>query len=404
MCRADGPPTFSKSQGFFGLSVIDATAFHIWLTADVCIFQLTLRNAAVILGSVRDHVSIKDIARIANVSHSTVSRALRNSRLVNRETAERIQQIAQASSYRVSTVARSLVTSKTRTFGVVVDTAADLFVGEVVNGVEKMASQHGYSVFLATFTGSPEREAQVVHSLEERRVEGIIVVASRVGSSYRGLLAKTKIPIILINNYRVGEFLYSVSIDNLTAGREATRHLTDLGHQRIAYLGDQGGFHSDTERFGGYRQALESVDKPFQPELVVHGDGTPQGGEVAMHKLLSLSQRPTAVFCYDDMSALGVLRAARTCGLRVPEDISVIGFDDLIIASYTEPALTTIRQPKEYMGQLAIEIVLKLLSGVDCECNVKVQGELIIRQSTAPPAAGTAPGPYIRQGKQLSAS
>ena len=176
----------------------------------MCILQLTLRNAAVILGSVRDHVSIKDIARIANVSHSTVSRALRNSRLVNRETAERIQQIAQASSYRVSTVARSLVTSKTRTFGVVVDTAADLFVGEVVNGVEKMASQHGYSVFLATFTGSPEREAQVVHSLEERRVEGIIVIASRVGSSYRGLLARTKIPIILINNYRVGEWMAPV--------------------------------------------------------------------------------------------------------------------------------------------------------------------------------------------------
>ena len=338
------------------------------------------------LGSVRECVSIKDIARIANVSHPTVSRALRNSPLVNRETAERIQRIARESSYRVSAVARSLVTRKTRTFGIVVATVADPFVAEVVSGVEDMANQHGYSIFLANFTGSPEREAQVVDSFEERRVEGIIVVASRVGSSYRALVAKTKIPIVLINNYRVGEFAYSVSIDNLSASRVATIHLIGLGHQRIAYLGDKGGFHSDTERFGGYRQALESVDKPFQPELVVHGDGTPQGGEVAMHKLLSLPQRPTAVFCYDDMSALGALRAARTNELRVPEDISVIGFDDLLIASYTEPPLTTIRQPKEHMGRLATEMVLKLLSGVDCECNVRVQGELIIRRSTAPPA------------------
>jgi DNA-binding LacI/PurR family transcriptional regulator len=353
---------------------------------------------------VRDHVSIKDIARIAKVSHSTVSRALRNSRLVNRETAERIQKIARASSYRVSAAARSLVTSKTRTLGIVVATVVDPFVAEVVSGAENMANQHGYSVFLATFTGSPEREAQVVHSFEERRVEGIIVVASRVGSSYRELLANTKIPIVLINNYRIGEFAYSVCIDNLTASREATSHLIGLGHRRIAYLGDKGGFHSDTERFGGYRQALESVDQAFQPELVVHGDGTPQGGEVAIHKLLSLPQRPTAVFCYDDMTALGALRAARTHGLRVPEDISIIGFDDLVIASYTEPPLTTIRQPKEYMGQLATEIVMKLISGVDCECNVKVRGELIIRQSTAPLTTGTASGRSARHGKQLGAT
>jgi DNA-binding LacI/PurR family transcriptional regulator len=320
---------------------------------------------------------------------------------VNRETAERIQQIARASSYRVSAAARSLVTSKTRTFGIVVATVADPFVAEVLSGAEKTANQHGYSVYLATFTDSPEREAQVVHSFEERRVEGIIVVASRVGSSYKVLLANTKIPIVLINNYRVGAFAYSVSIDNLTASREATSHLIGLGHQRIAYLGDKGGFHSDTERFGGYRQALESVDQAFQPELVVHGDGTPQGGEVAMHKLLSLPQRPTAVFCYDDMSALGALRAARTYGLRVPEDVSIIGFDDLVIASYTEPPLTTVRQPKEYMGRLATEIILKLISGVDCECNVKVRGELIIRQSTAPLAT---PSRHARQRKQLGAS
>lgn len=338
--------------------------------------------------------SIKDIARAAKVSHSTVSRALRNSPLVNRETTERIQKIARDSGYRVSAVARSLVTSKTRTIGVVVTTVSDPFIAEVVNGVENMANTHGYSVFLANSNADPVREATVVQSFEERRVDGIVVMASRVGALYMAHLSKMKIPIVLINNYRLGEFVYSVAIDNLTAAREATSHLIQLGHTRIAYIGDRDGFQSDTDRFGGYRQALEHADISFQPELVAHGNGTPAGGEEAMDQLLRLPNKPTAVFCYNDMSAIGGLRAARAHKLRVPEDLSIVGFDDLFLASYAQPPLTTVRQPKERMGQMATEIVMKLLAGTSCEFNVKVQGELIVRESTAPPrsqAAGSVP-------------
>jgi DNA-binding LacI/PurR family transcriptional regulator len=349
-------------------------------------FPLQDANHAKAATATEKPASIKDIARAANVSHSTVSRALRNSPLVSRETTEKIKTIAHQSGYRVSAVARSLATSKTRTIGVVVTSVRDPFVAEVVTGIENMAINHGYSVFLASCNAEAVREAKVVQSFEERRVDGIIVMDSRVGSLYAAHLSRMKIPIVLINKFRLEEFIYSsVAIDNLTASRDATSHLIQLGHTRIAYIGDRDGFQSDTDRFGGYRQALEHADIPFQPHLVAHGDGKPAGGEEAMLQLLTLPERPTAVFCFNDMSALGALRALRTHHLRVPEDISLVGFDDLFFAPYTDPPITTVRQPKEHMGKLATEIVLKLLSGTSCEYNVKVQGELIIRESTAPP-------------------
>jgi len=287
--------------------------------------------------------------------------------------------------YRPSAVARSLVTRKTKTIGVVVTTIADPFIAEVVSGIEEVANDHGYSVFLANSNADPDREIKVVHSFHERRVDGILVTASRVGALYIGHLSEMKVPIVLINNQHPGEFVHSVMIDNVTASRVATEHLIQLGHRRIAYIGDQFGYQSDTERFAGYRQALERAGLTFQPELVVHGDGKPEGGMRAMEHLLRLSPLPTAAFCYNDMTALGALRVARLRGLRVPEDISLVGFDDLFIASYTEPPLTTIRQPKRQMGQRAMELLLQLLRGEDSQQTIWMQGELIVRHSTAPP-------------------
>ncbi|MDQ3685284.1 MAG: LacI family transcriptional regulator [Acidobacteriota bacterium] len=335
-------------------------------------------------------VSIKDIARAANVSHPTVSRALSHSPLVRDETAERIRLIAASLGYRPSAIARSLATKKTKTIGVVVTSIADPFIADVVSGIEETANDHGYSVFLANSNANPDREVKVVHSFHERRVDGIIVTASRVGALYVPLLSGLKVPIVLINNQHPDapdEFIYSVMIDNLKASIQVMKHLIGLGHRRIAYIGDQAGFQSDTERFAGYRQGLAFAGYPFLPELVVQGDGKPEGGRQAMEKLLSLPTLPTAVFCYNDMSALGALRALYGHGVNVPDDISLVGFDDLAIASYTSPLLTTVGQPKQQMGRMAMDTMLKLISGADTKANLKVEGELIIRESTAPPKA-----------------
>jgi DNA-binding LacI/PurR family transcriptional regulator len=280
-----------------------------------------------------------------------------------------------------------LVTQKTNTIGVVVTTIADPFVSEVVSGIEHAANDHGYSVFLADSYADPDREVRVVHLFAERRVEGIVVTSSRVGTRYLRILSEMKVPIVLINNQRRGEFVHSVMIENVEASRLATQHLIGLGHERIAYLGDRYGYQSDTERLGGYRQALKQARRPFLPELVVHGDGKPEGGRQAMETLRSLPQPPTAVFCYNDMSALGALGAIHQSGLRVPEDISLVGFDDLFFASYTQPPLTTVRQPRQRMGLLAMEILLKLMSGQDSADTIKVPAELIVRESSASPRA-----------------
>ena len=333
----------------------------------------------------RSPASIKDIARMAGVSHSTVSRALRNSPLVNRKTTEEIQGIARELGYQPSAIARGLVTRKTRTIGVVVTTIADPFVSEVVIGIELAANDNGYSVFLADSNADPARETSVVHSFAERRVDGIVVTSSRVGALYTPLLAQMMVPIVLINNQHPGEFVHSVMIDNVPASREATGHLVRLGHRRIAYVGDQYGHQSDAERFAGYREAIEDASLPFHPQLVTYGDGKPEGGILAMDKLLALPQPPTAVFCYNDMTALGVLRSLRVHGLRSPADISLVGFDDLFFVSYTDPQLTTVRQPMQRMGRMAMESLVKLMSGQPSGEAVKVPAELIVRESTAPP-------------------
>lgn len=329
--------------------------------------------------------SIKDIAKAAGVSSSTVSRALQGSPLISKATAERIRRIANKAGYLPSAVGRSLVTRKTNTIGVVVTTISDPMMADVVSGIETAANESGYSVFLAHSYAKAEREMQVVQSFLERRVDGVLVLASRVGAQYKALFAHIQVPLILINNQYPEPFEYSVGIDNVPASRAITQYLIRLGHRRIAYIGDRLGRETDVERFNGYRQALKSAGIPPHQELVAAGDGRIEAGVEAMRQLLDLPSPPTAVVCYNDMTAIGALRAARTRSIPVPAEISLTGFDDLFISTDTNPPLTTIRQPKRRMGQLAIAMLMKILAGEECERHIKVQGELIVRESAAPP-------------------
>lgn len=327
--------------------------------------------------------SIKDIARLARVSHPTVSRALQNSPLVNPATAARIRKIAEAAGYRASAVARGLVTRRTRTIGLVVTTVADPFISKVVYGIERAANNHGYAVILADSDADARRERKVVQELAERRVDGIIVTSSRVGSDYLPMLADLNVPMVLVNDQYPGEFVHSVMIANQEGSLAAAKHLIELGHYRIGYVGDRSGYQSDTERLAGYKQALSEAGIKFAGELAVEGDGRPEAAIAAVDGLLRLADPPTAVCCYNDMTALGVMRAIRERGLRVPDDVSVTGFDDLFFAEYLEPQLTTVRQPMRRMGEMAMENLFKLMSGEESVAQVRVDAELIVRGSTA---------------------
>jgi len=219
--------------------------------------------------------------------------------------------------------------------------------------------------------------------MAERRVDGIIVTSSRVGSDYLPMLAELNVPMVLVNDQYPGEFVHSVMIANEDGSRAATEHLIELGHKRIAYVGDRSGYQTETERLKGYMQALAKAGIEFAAELAVHGDGRPEAAVEAVNGLLKLADPPTAVCCYNDMTALGATRAIRARGLRVPEDVSVTGFDDLFFAEYLEPPLTTVRQPMRLMGRIAMESLFKLMSGEDSVAQVKVEAELIVRGSTA---------------------
>ncbi|MBV9760159.1 MAG: LacI family DNA-binding transcriptional regulator [Acidobacteriaceae bacterium] len=332
-------------------------------------------------------VSIKDIARLAGVSHSTVSRALRKSPLIPATTAERIQRIADQAGYAASAVARSLVTRRTHTIGVVVTSIADPFNGEVFFGIEELANRHGYSVVLANSHGNAEREIAVVQALREHRFDGVLVASSRVGALYIEKLSELQIPIVLINNHHTSEFAHSVTIDNVDGAWRAVRHLIQLGHREIAYIGDRFGLGSNADREAGYRKALRS--SRIKHTLIVPGDGKPEGGVAALRKLLALRSRPTAVFCYNDMTALGVLREAAAQGVQSPRQLSVVGFDDLFFAPLLNPPLTTVHQPRQEIGRTAMKLLLALLEGRPAEKTIRIKGELIVRGSTAPPAALT---------------
>jgi len=342
-------------------------------------------------------VSIKDIARLAGVSHSTVSRALNRSPLIPPATAERIQRIALEKGYTASAVARSLVTRKTKAIGVVVTSIADPFNGEVVAGIEEVANQEGYSVVLATSQADPRREMTVVRSFRERRVDGILVASSRLGAQYQPLSAELEAPIVLLNNQHPSDLAHSVSIDNADGGYQATAHLIALGHRDIAYIGDESGLHSDKERFHGFRAAMNKARLKVRPELVVRGDGKLEGGKKRAAELLKLPATPTAIFCYNDMTALGVIDAVEAAGFHVGREVSVVGFDDLFFAASLQPPLTSFRQPKKELGKQAMQLLLAILRHQPAQRKVVLRGELVVRGSSSKPYQA------IVSGKNLAA-
>lgn len=328
-------------------------------------------------------VSIKDIARAAGVSHSTVSRALRGHPAISEATRTRVARLAEEMGYSPSAVARGLRTSRTRVVGLVVTHLTDPFLTEVVQGIESLALEAGYSLFLATSNVDPDREMAVVKAFREQRVDGVLVCSSRVGERYLPLLAEGQVPIVLINNQHDGTFAFSVANDDRYGAEQVTRHLVELGHRRIAYLGNTRGGQANTDRLAGYLAALNMAGIPVDSSLILRSpNGRPPGGEVGVQPLLDGECRATALVCYNDMTALGALHRLKQAGWRIPDDLSITGFDDISLAAYADPPLTTFAQPKYELGRYAMQMLLDLMDGGDGR-HVVLRGNLVVRASTA---------------------
>ncbi len=326
-------------------------------------------------------VSIKDIARAAGVSPSTVSRALNDHPRISQATKARIRQLAQELGYTPSLPARSLVTRHTATIGMVITTAADPFLARLVQGVEETAEKNGYSVFMSSSYRNAERELEVVRAFHERRASGVIITGSQIDDGYLQLSSQFPLPIVLIN---CRAYPYSVYVDKLSGARQAVEHLVQLGHRRIAFIGGPHGHRSNLDRFAGYRQILEENNISQNDSLIFTGEGTIESGIQAARHMLTIPQPPTAFFCFNDLTAIGVIRALQQAGAEVPRDCSVVGFDDLEMASHYCPSITTVRQPTHRLGQRAISILLELIQGNSNLQPERLPAELIVRESTGP--------------------
>jgi DNA-binding LacI/PurR family transcriptional regulator len=339
-------------------------------------------------------VSIKDIARAAGVSPSTVSRALHDHPRISQETKDRIHQLAEELGYTPSLPARSLVTRHTATVGMVITTASDPFLTRLVQGVEETAERNGYSVFLSSSYRNPERELEVVRSFHERRASGIIITGSQIDDDYLHLSDQFPLPIVLTN---CRTYPFSVYVDKVAGARQGVEHLVQLGHRRIAFVGGRHGHRSSLERLTGYRQVLEENDLPPGDSLIIDGEGTLASGIKAAEQILGMPQPPTAIFCFNDLTAIGVIRGLNQANAQVPRDYSVVGFDDLEMASYYCPPLTTVHQPSYRLGQCAINMLLELIEGELKPQPERLPADLVVRESTGPASNGPCLSHAVRE-------
>jgi DNA-binding LacI/PurR family transcriptional regulator len=334
-------------------------------------------------------VTIKDVAKKAGVAHTTVSRALRGSSLISPATTERVRQIASEMGYQPSAAARSLKTNRSQVLGVIVSAIDDPFFSEILQGIDDMAQQSGYSMFIAASQRDLNHERAIVRTMREHRVDGVILCSTPFSTEQSKQLRSYEIPIVVINNQSAEDYRYSIYHDDLDGSRQVMNHLIGLGHQRIAYLGYARSGRTNAKRLAGYREEMKAAG------LTIH-DGyefevrtsDPAEGQSAVSHFLSLSLRPTAIFCYNDMLAIGVLRGLHESGLRVPEDCSVAGFDNISFSAFTNPPLTTFDQPKRAIGAQAAQLVLGLRDDKE-SLGQKIQmlkGSLLVRGSTAQPA------------------
>ena len=337
-------------------------------------------------------VTIKDIAKIAGVSHSTVSRALSGHPGIPKETADRIKIIASDLSYVPSAVARGLRTSRSNALGVIVNRIDDPFFSQILQGIEDVLQEAGYSLFVAASNRDPSREKAIVQAMRERRVDGVIVCTTQFGDEHRFQLEHYGYPIVAIGNLEGTNYKWLVYHDDFYGSVQITKHLIESGHKRIAYLGNSRAERTTRGRLKGFMQEMNAAGLSIPDEYIFQcPNGRPEGGEIGAKHCADLAKSPTAIMCFNDMMAIGAVKALREAGLQVPNDCSVVGFDNIPIAAYQYPPLTTFEQPKYQLGFKAAQMMytfLQLQSAISSAQGktLMLRGELIVRESTAPPS------------------
>ncbi|MBB4844038.1 LacI family transcriptional regulator [Paucibacter oligotrophus] len=339
--------------------------------------------------------TIKDVATRAGVSFTTVSHVLNNSRPVSAEARRRVLEAVDEIGYLPSAVARSLRTSETKIVGVLVPNVQNPFFAELVCGVEESCRLAGYSVFLCNSDNDPKRQQQYMRTLLEKRVDGLLLSSAGDDEALARIFKMARVPAVTVDRLVPGARADRVSVNNSQGAHNAVSHLLELGHQRIACISGPAEFEVSRERLQGWRSALQARGLPVDENLVIAGDFSSQGGYAAACRLLQAQRelpaaaKISAIFASNDLMAIGALRAAAEFGLAVPQQLSVIGFDDIELGSYVFPALTSVGCSIKALGQQAGQMLIERIDQPEAELReLLMTPSLVLRESTSAPSLG----------------
>lgn len=328
---------------------------------------------------------LHDVARAAGVSVSTVSRAISRPELVNAQTLDRVQRVVAQTGFRLSRVARRLRTRRgpTNLIGLLIPDIQNPFFAEVARGVEDVAQAHGYVTMLANSDEDAARESRFLDVMRDESVDGVILPAVSGGGEAVERLAHARIPVVYVDRRPPRITGDTVVIDNERGARDATEHLLGLGHRRIAFIQGRPDLSTSRERLAGYRGALEDAGVAYEPALVGAGDGRQASGDDLARALLGTQARPTALLAGNSLMTMGALTAIHSMGLRIPDDVALIGYDDMPWAQVVDPPLTVVRQPAHAIGRRAMELLLRRVADPAREAQlVALQPELVVRRSS----------------------
>ncbi len=330
----------------------------------------------------RSGVTIRDVAARAGVSHQTVSRVLNNSTEVTPETRDRVNAAIAELDYRPNANARSLAAGRTYALACLAPNLTDYTFASIIEGIESEARQHGYFVFSSSTPDADSFGLLAAELSSSRRADGLLIINPYNDARHTRLAPD--FPVVLIGSHPA-EPINSVSLDDRQAARAATRYLRSLGHRQIVNITGPQTEDCTRERIAGYQDALEAARIDPNPALILEGDWTASSGALVIQRLLKSACPFTAVFAQNDRMAIGAIHALRQAGRRVPEDISVIGFDDMPLASYFDPPLTTMRQDTLEIGREAVRLLIRTLENPGQPAEQKrLPADLIIRYSTQP--------------------
>jgi DNA-binding LacI/PurR family transcriptional regulator len=328
-------------------------------------------------------MTIDQVAKRAGVSISTVSRTVRGSGPVGPATAERVWQAIKELDYRPNTNAQSLVSGRSRMLGLVVSDITNPFFPELIHGFQDLALQNGYDVLVNSTNYDNSRTALCVRRMIDRKVDGVAIMTSEMDRSLTDQFSSRKVPLVFLDVGGVGKGVSNIKVDYGQGITQAVDHIRSLGHSRVAFISGPTHLKSARLRREAFLDCLRERDAETHPELIEEGNHKIDGGLSAITRLLQRPNPPTAVLASNDLTAIGVLRGARQAGLRVPQDVSVVGFDDIDMAQFTEPPLTTVRLQRSELASLACNALLQSINGDANGAEFAMKTHLIIRESTA---------------------